>query len=147
MKAIFLAVMMALVAVPALAGGYHHRHPGHRQPGFPGYRPAPGYGYRPAPGYPGYPAAYGTVYVNIPYGAAAAGPYAFGANPLLVRPGTQVVWVNNDSMPHTVTSSGGWFHAELPPGWSSSLVFWNFGDYPYYCGYHPNMWGTVRVVP
>jgi len=145
MKTIILAVMLALGAVPALAGPYHHRHPG-----YPGYRPAPGYpGYRPAPGYPapGYPAAYATVYVTIPYGAAAAGPYAFGNNPLLIRPGTQVVWVNNDNMAHTVTSYSGWFHYVLPPGWQASAVFWNYGDFPYYCAYHPNMWGSVRVVP
>ena len=45
-----------------------------------------------------------TATVLIPAGAAALGTGAYSPNPLNIAPGTNVVWVNNDTTPHSATS-------------------------------------------
>jgi plastocyanin len=65
-----------------------------------------------------------------------------------VTVGTTVVWVNQDSVTHTVTSSpdGGMFDSgNIPPGCAWSRKFDMAGTYPYYCHIHPNMTGTLSV--
>lgn len=45
-----------------------------------------------------------TVNVTIALNAQNAGPTAYGQNPLQINLGDTVVWKNNDSIDHTVTS-------------------------------------------
>ena len=57
-----------------------------------------------------------------------------------------VVWTNNDSSPHTVTSNGGTFNSgNMAPGQTYAYTFTAPGTYEYHCTYHPWMTGTVIV--
>jgi plastocyanin len=75
----------------------------------------------------------------------------------------EVVWTNNDSVPHTVTSndkyvdqSSGPFNTieqlgKVPsgyimPGKTFDFVFTKLGEYHYHCLPHPFMQGTVSIT-
>lgn len=81
------------------------------------------------------------------------GDFAFQPVTLQVTAGTTVVWDNDDTMPHTVTSGanrtadGKFDSGDLQPGRTFSYTFTKPGVYPYYCVYHPTMNGTVVVRP
>lgn len=63
-----------------------------------------------------------------------------------VSPGTKVIWTNQDSVPHTVTSEKGvWDSGFIQPGKSYSRLFSSANEYPYYCTIHPHMRGRVNV--
>ncbi len=63
-----------------------------------------------------------------------------------VSPGTTVVWINEDAVPHTVTSEQGVFGSELMnQGQTYTRTFDQAGTFPYYCTPHPFMKGTVVV--
>jgi plastocyanin len=123
------------------------------------------YGYR-APNYGNsyaYPAP-------KPYGQAAPVPapqggqgmvsiqgFAFNPGTITVRVGQQVVWVNNDSVPHTTTSGScsggtctpapGWDSGTLNPGQSFAFTFTSAGTFTYFCRIHgASMQGTVVVT-
>lgn len=58
-----------------------------------------------------------------------------------------VVWLNNDTAHHTVTSSTGAFSSgDLAPGQSYPFTFTEPGIYKYYCAYHSWMSGSVVVT-
>jgi plastocyanin len=57
-----------------------------------------------------------------------------------------VTWVNNDSVPHTVTATLGSFNSgNMNAGQSWSYTFTTPGTYTYYCAYHHWMTGTIVV--
>jgi plastocyanin len=71
--------------------------------------------------------------------------------------GDTVIWTNDDSQPHTVTSGSNGtpdkkfdsspnFQPLLVPKGTFKHTFTEAGDYAYYCGLHPNMVGTVKVA-
>lgn len=64
-----------------------------------------------------------------------------------VKPGTTVIWTNNDTAPHTVTSDSGntLNSGTLSTGKSFSYTFTTEGTFAYHCTIHPNMNGTVVV--
>lgn len=63
-----------------------------------------------------------------------------------VKPGTKVTWVNRDAMKHSVIADDEGFRTGLfGKGESVSVTFGRVGDFPYYCGPHPFMRGTVIV--
>jgi plastocyanin len=69
---------------------------------------------------------------------------------LKIKPGTTVEWVNDEKR----TSHSVFFEAEglaesdrLFPGESWKRTFDKAGAYPYRCGPHPEMVGTVEVAP
>jgi plastocyanin len=65
---------------------------------------------------------------------------------LSVLIGDSVVWVNKDPFPHTVTSDAGGFDSkELAPGASWTYTAVKRGEFAYFCRFHPNMKGTLRV--
>ncbi|MCL6547278.1 MAG: cupredoxin domain-containing protein [Alicyclobacillus sp.] len=80
------------------------------------------------------------------------GNFAFQPVTLHVTAGTTVVWDNDDTMPHAVTSGanrsfdGRFNSGDLEPGQTFSYTFKKPGVYPYYCIYHPTMNGTVLVT-
>ena len=95
--------------------------------------------------------------ILITFGAAGKTTKAFKPNPLNVITGDTVMWTNNDSTIHTVTSgtdgspdgnfdssSGGATY--LAPHQTFSHTFTEAGDYPYFCLLHPNMVGSVTVI-
>jgi plastocyanin len=64
-----------------------------------------------------------------------------------VKVGTKVIWVQKDSVRHTVTSNDGIFDSGLlSEGISWEYTFNEVGTYGYYCIPHLYMKGTVEVV-
>jgi plastocyanin len=67
--------------------------------------------------------------------------------------GSMVTWVNDDTVPHTVTSGtvensrpkpdGSFDSGIINPGNSFLFVLDKAGEYPYYCMVHPWMTGKV----
>ena len=73
--------------------------------------------------------------------------FAFNPPTLTVKVGTKVTWINNDSVPHTVTSDSGSELASstLSTGATYSHTFNTAGSFPYHCSIHTTMHGTVTV--
>jgi predicted secreted protein with PEFG-CTERM motif len=94
------------------------------------------------------------VSVSIPSGSSVAGcektNECFVPASVTVHPGDTVIWSNDDTAAHTVTSGTA---ADGPDGnWDSSLImvgatfshkFDTLGNYPYFCMVHPWMTGSV----
>jgi plastocyanin len=105
------------------------------------------------------PAFAAEVAADITAGSSTKTTDAFAPNPLNINVGDRVTWTNKDSTPHTVTSGTGGssgtpdgkfdsspgFNPLMPPQGKFSFTFSEAGNYPYYCGLHPNMVGTVVV--
>ena len=73
--------------------------------------------------------------------------FAFQPATLTVPPGTVVTWTNQDSAPHTVTSTDGKFDSgSLGQGQKFSFNFTEPGVYDYHCKIHPSMRGQVEVT-
>lgn len=71
---------------------------------------------------------------------------AFAPKEVTVAPGTQVVWINHDQMPHTATSVDKRFDSRaLDTDDQYTTTFNEEGDYAYYCSVHPFMTGIVHV--
>jgi plastocyanin len=78
---------------------------------------------------------------------ANAGSNSFSPNPVEVKVGETVTWINDDSGRHTVTSKDGVFDSGMMgKGQSFSHTFDKVGEYLYFCEPHPNMVGTVVVT-
>jgi plastocyanin len=78
---------------------------------------------------------------------ANAGSNSFSPNPVEVKVGETVTWINDDSGRHTVTSKDGVFDSGMMgKGQSFSFTFDKAGEYQYFCEPHPNMVGTVVVT-
>lgn len=73
--------------------------------------------------------------------------FSFGPSDIEVAAGTTVTWTNEDSASHTVKDSGGLFPEsdELAQGDTFAFTYDTPGEYPYVCGIHQNMKGTVTV--
>ena len=90
--------------------------------------------------------------VRILQGASTMTDRAYSPNPVEVKIGNTVNWINQDTSPHTATS-GQMGAAEtgiaadvLLEGETYSMSFDEAGIYPYFCILHPNMVGTVIVT-
>ena len=80
-----------------------------------------------------------------------SGHNSYNPNPIEIKVGDTVTWINNDSSPHTVTSSSDedniTFDSDvLRRGETFSFTFDQEGQYPYLCTLHPSMIGTVVVT-
>ena len=72
--------------------------------------------------------------------------YEFFPSKLTVSVGTEVTWVNRDSVPHNTVDGGGAFDTgNLNAGESGSVVVERPGTYSYVCTYHPGMEATLTV--
>lgn len=72
--------------------------------------------------------------------------FTFAPATLQVAVGTRVVWQQNDSVVHTVTSDENLFASgELAKGDQFSFTFAQAGEYKYHCGIHSSMHGTIIV--
>lgn len=71
---------------------------------------------------------------------------AYASPTLVVRPGTTIVWENQDPVDHTVTADDGAFDSLLiKPNATWSRTFDAAGTFPYHCAPHPFMKGIVVV--
>jgi len=69
---------------------------------------------------------------------------------LVIGVNNTVIWTNNDTAAHTVTSSiapqcGTFSSGNLNPGDTYTRTFTSVGTYQYYCVYHHWMMGTIVV--
>ena len=63
-----------------------------------------------------------------------------------VAAGTEVTWMNTDSLPHTSTAEDGtWDSGNLDSGEEFSFPTEEPGTYPYICSIHPSMQGELVV--
>ncbi|MBV9667138.1 MAG: hypothetical protein JO327_03305 [Nitrososphaeraceae archaeon] len=90
--------------------------------------------------------------VAIILGAALKRDKAYQPNPVNVKAGGTVVWANEDTVAHTVTSGSGFNDQNLGRefdsgflGKSFSHIFFKPGVFPYFCEIHPTMVGKVIV--
>jgi plastocyanin len=79
-----------------------------------------------------------------------SGSNSYNPNPIEIKVGDTVTWINNDSSPHTVTSSSSndssFDSGVLRRGEAFSFTFDKEGEYPYFCTLHTSMVGTVVVL-
>jgi plastocyanin len=74
--------------------------------------------------------------------------FAFSPQTVTVKVGGAVTWTNGDGFAHSVKSADGSFVSQdLPPGQSFTATFAAPGTFPYICGIHNSMTGTVVVQP
>lgn len=69
---------------------------------------------------------------------------AFSPLEIEAKAGDTIEWINNDVFAHTATVKGG-FEVMLPPRKSGSVVVEKAGTVDYYCRFHPNMKGRIKV--
>ncbi len=97
-----------------------------------------------------------TVEVSMPTGTSVPGcedtDACFIPATVSISTGSTVVWMNDDTAAHTVTSGGpaggpdGIFDSSLVMGGASfEVTFDDAGSYDYFCMVHPWMTGTVNV--
>ncbi len=73
--------------------------------------------------------------------------FAYDPDPVTVQAGGKVIWLNQDSAPHTATAEDGSFDTgTLEEGKLKSETFKQAGTYEYICQIHPDMHGVVEVV-
>lgn len=96
------------------------------------------------------------VPVIIRAGASSKTADVFSPNPVAIRTGSVITWINKDSTPHTITSgkngkpdgkfdSSG-FNPLLAPQQTFSFTFYRPGRHEYFCALHPNEVGVVKVL-
>ena len=74
--------------------------------------------------------------------------FAFTPDVLTVKPGTTVVFVNHDDIPHLVVADHKEFRSKaLDTDDKFEFTFTTAGDFPYFCGLHPHMKGKIVVAP
>ncbi len=76
--------------------------------------------------------------------------FAFSPETITVKINTEIVWTNEDSLPHKIIIDfGGGSKIEgkaLERGEKYSLIFREKREYDYYCGFNPSMKGKIVVV-
>ena len=71
--------------------------------------------------------------------------FAFNPGSITIPVGATIIWTNNDSVPHTVSSDTNIFTSgTLNPGQTFRFTFNNKGTFSYHCSIHISM--TARVV-
>jgi len=92
-----------------------------------------------------------TTGVSIVPGSSILTDTAYRPNPAQVSIGDTVIWTNDDSTTHTVTSGenaqpdGNFDSSIMAPQQTFEHTFTEAGEYRYFCLLHPNMVGTVSV--
>jgi plastocyanin len=71
----------------------------------------------------------------------------FSPASLTVKRGDEVVWVNQDFVPHTATAAKAFDSDNLPAGQSWRMTASKAGRYDYVCTLHPTMKATLVVEP
>ena len=71
---------------------------------------------------------------------------AFNPDQLNIAPGTRVMFINDDTEPHSATADNDLFDTgELAPGESSWVLFEGAGTVTYHCELHPDMKGSIVI--
>lgn len=73
--------------------------------------------------------------------------FTFKTPTLTIPAGTEVVWTNQDDMPHVVASTKKLFTSPpLDTGDTFKFTFKEPGTYEYFCAIHPHMTGKIVVT-
>jgi plastocyanin len=77
-----------------------------------------------------------------------SGSYYFSPATLTIPKGAAVIWTNMSNAPHPVNSDTNAFSSpgNLLQSDTFQMVFTSAGTYPYHCGLHPYMKGTITVT-
>jgi plastocyanin len=70
----------------------------------------------------------------------------FGAIPPGLKVGDTIVWVNHDTVIHSVTARDKSFDLRINPGQSAKLPLKTAGKFAIYCLFHPAMRGSLTVA-
>lgn len=75
--------------------------------------------------------------------------FTFEPAEITVKAGTPIIFENDDDIPHVVVADDKKsFRSEaLDTGDRYTLTLEKAGDFPYFCGMHPHMQGTIHVTP
>ncbi|MER9950844.1 cupredoxin family copper-binding protein [Mesorhizobium sp. M0047] len=74
--------------------------------------------------------------------------FAFTPHELTVKPGTRVIFRNDDDIPHLIVANDSSFRSKaLDTGDTYEFTFTKAGDFAYFCGLHPHMQGKITVAP
>jgi plastocyanin len=71
---------------------------------------------------------------------------SYGTIPSGLKVGDSIVWVNRDSVPHTVTARDHSFDLRIGPGQRGRLNLTKAGTYQIYCAIHAPMRGSITVT-
>lgn len=79
--------------------------------------------------------------------AVSAKNFAFNPSQITITSGTKVIWTNNDSTAHTITSDDGKFTSsgQIQPGQTYEFTFSTPGTFAYHCSIHTTMKAQVIV--
>lgn len=67
--------------------------------------------------------------------------------PAQAHVGDEIVWINKDFVDHTATARNGSFDILLPAGKTVRMTLKVAGKVAFYCRFHPQMTGTIVVLP
>jgi plastocyanin len=71
----------------------------------------------------------------------------FAPTEVSAKVGDTIEWVNNDAFLHSATARNGDFDVNIPPKKTVTSVLKKAGTVEYYCRYHPNMKGVLKIEP
>ncbi|MES1179891.1 MAG: cupredoxin domain-containing protein [Hyphomicrobium sp.] len=71
----------------------------------------------------------------------------FAPADVILKAGDTVEWTNHDFIDHTATATDGGWDLTIEAGKSARHQFTQSGSLKYFCRYHPDMIGVVRVIP
>jgi plastocyanin len=72
--------------------------------------------------------------------------FSFAPTDLTILTGTEITWINEDDVPHTIVSVDHKFKSRaLDTGEKFSYMFQTPGTYEYFCSVHPKMIGKIIV--
>ncbi len=98
------------------------------------------------------PGALALMALGLP-GAAMARDYtvtidnmAYGKVPADLKVGDTITWVNQDTVPHTVTARDKSFNLAVDRGAHAKMTLNTAGTILIYCLYHPMMRGTLKIA-
>ena len=70
---------------------------------------------------------------------------AFSPAEIDAKVGDTIEWVNKDVFVHTATARDGSFDVNIPASRTATSKVQQAGDVNFYCRFHPNMTGTLKV--
>jgi plastocyanin len=71
---------------------------------------------------------------------------AYGKLPAGLKVGDTITWVNQDTVPHTITARDKSFNLPVDRGAHVKMTLGTAGSFAFYCLYHPMMRGTLKVA-
>ena len=74
------------------------------------------------------------------------GDLAFAPAELTVHVGDTIEWDNADFVDHTATAKDGDWDVAIAAGKTGRVELHRAGTIAYYCRFHPNMTGTIKVL-